>query len=325
MGGGGTYYDRDVTPKTSRTSRGSSTVAEEKMRNSNVDKTLLTVNREIVCPNKSPIVYAFDVTGSMGNLPKIIYDKMPMIAGQIVEQNYLQDPVISLAAVGDRECDDAPIQVCDFSLIRNLDSWLQKIWLEGGGGGQSKESYEFTAYFYARRFKMPNAVTPIFLFTGDEGFRENLTSADLGKHFGGKHESVSSKLIFEELKKKFMGNVFLIHRYYEGGNDKGIVNQWEGVLGEEKVIKLESDLAIADLTLGIFALVTGKCTLEKYLQEMENRGQDKKRIAEIEKSLKKFAATVKSNVRSTSKIIKVEPSSAKPQSVKAKPQKVGRL
>ena len=293
MGGGGTYYDRDVTDRSRRTSRGFSDVAETKMSRSRVDAAVLPRGRKLTCTTKSPVVYAFDVTGSMGDLPKIIYDKMPMMAGQLIEKGYLEDTMISLSAVGDVLSDQAPLQVCDFSVVKNLDEWLQRIWLEGNGGGQARESYEFIAYFYAKMCDIPNAETPIFLFTGDEGFRENLPAGTLKTHFGQGHESTHAFSVFEELKKKFKGNVFLIHRRYGGGRDQQIVEQWESVLGKEKVIKLGSDLAIADVTLGVFAIVTGKRTLEEYLQDMKVRGQTEERIAEVRESLKTLAATVK--------------------------------
>src|SRR5262249_13920715 len=181
--------------------------AAEKMGRREADPGLLPKDRRLTCAAASPVVYAFDVTGSMGNLPRIIYDKMPLVAGQIAECGYLQDAEISLAAVGDIQSDRAPLQIAEFSIIRKLDDWLERIWLEGGGGGQTKESYEHTAYFYARRCELGAAKTPFFVITGDEGFRETLYASDLARHFGGEHENVEAQAIFDELKQKFAGNV----------------------------------------------------------------------------------------------------------------------
>lgn len=292
MGGGGTYYARDVTDRSRRTSRGFSDVAESKMSRTSIDAAILPHGRKLICTAKSPVVYIFDETGSMGDLPRIIFDKMPMMAGQLIEQGYLEDIMISLSAVGDVLSDQAPLQVCDFSVVKNLDEWLQRIWLEGNGGGQAQESYELIAYFYARMCEIPNAETPILLITGDEGFRESLPVGTLKEYFGEGHESTDAHNVFEELKKKFRGNVFLIHRHYHQG-DAEIVRQWESVLGREKVIKLGDDLAIADVTLGVFAIVTGKRTLEEYLRDMKTRGQTKDRIAEVRESLKGLAAVIK--------------------------------
>jgi len=322
MGGGGTYYDRDVTDRSRRTSKGFSDVAEAKMSRSRVDAAVLPRGRKLTCTTKSPVVYAFDVTGSMGDLPKIIYDKMPMMAGQLIEKGYLEDTMISLSAVGDVLSDQAPLQVCDFSVVKNLDEWLQRIWLEGNGGGQARESYELIAYFYARMCDIPNAETPVFLFTGDEGFRENLPAATLREYFGEGSENTNAKSVFEELKKKFKGNVFLIHRRY-GQGDQEIVAQWENVLGRERVIKLGSDLAIADVTLGVFAIVTGKRTLEEYLQDMKTRGQEEHRIAEVRESLKTLAAAVKPTAgpkKSGKKVAETETTS--PETTKRKPGRI---
>ena len=57
---------------------------------------------------------ALDVTGSMGEWPKIIYDKLPMFYGQIMMKNYLPAPSVSFSAVGDATSDDAPLQVTRF-------------------------------------------------------------------------------------------------------------------------------------------------------------------------------------------------------------------
>ena len=272
MGGGGSeYYDRDVSVAR-KLSSGVSTFAQEQMSRSVLSDDLLPFERKLVSAHRNPLVYVYDITGSMGTLPKLIFDKMPMIAGQIVEQKYLEDPDVSLAAVGDVTSDRGPLQVCDFSVIKSLDPWLQKIWIEGSGGGQHYESYEFISYFYARFYDMRNATLPILLFTGDESFREKLSGADLKSRFGGQHENTGAEAIFTELKAKFKGNVFLLHRRYQSyGLDSEIVSQWERVLGKGYVVKLSEDLAIADVTLGILALASGKRTLKNYVEDMKNR------------------------------------------------------
>jgi len=307
MGAGGSYYDRDVTYKGRRNLRGFSDLAEEKISQSRVNAAVLPKSRKLYSTCKSPLVYAFDVTGSMGDLPLIIWDKMPMIAGQLMMQEYLEDPMMSLAAIGDVISDSAPVQICDFSPIRSLDEWLERLWREGGGGGQAKESYEFTAYFYSRLYDMEGAATPTLLFTGDEGFREKLTSAELQEHFGGEHESVDTARIFEELKEKFNGNVFLVHPTftlnYGMDTDRIIIAQWQELLGKERVILLESSLAIADVTLGIFALASGSRTLDEYIEDIRNRPlemegvkyepQSEERILEVRRSLELLATAGK--------------------------------
>jgi hypothetical protein len=292
MGGGGSYYDRDVQDGYDRGAKGYSAQAEEKMGRTQADPGLLPRDRRLECSAASPVVYAFDVTGSMGTLPRIIFDKMPMIAGQIVECGYLNDPAVSLAAVGDIISDRAPIQVGDFSLLRKLDDWLQRIWLEGNGGGQAQESYEYVAYYFARMCDLSRAETPFFLVTGDEGFRETLYASDLGRHFGGKHDTIEATEVFAELKRKFRDNVILVRRRYGGKEDDQILKQWEKALGAEYVVPLGSDQAIADVTLGVFALRTGVRTLDSYLEDLVTKRavpQTDERVQEVRESLKRLA------------------------------------
>ena len=322
MGGGGTHYDRDTTSRAHRTHMGTSQISEaffEERRS--LDRSLLPKGRRFVCEAKSPVVLAFDVTGSMGNLPKILWDKLPMIVGQIVECGYLADVKISASAIGDFMSDRAPIQIADFCEPRDLDSWLKKIWIEGLGGGQSVESYEVTAYAYAFLAEFPNAETPFCIITGDEGFRETeyLGGQFLNKIFGDERERTNAAAIFQHLLDKFKGNVFLVHRHYNVQNapltDEQIVKQWEDTLGKARVVILPEDLAIADIILGIFALMTGKRTLQEYSVDMRQRGQDEDRIRKVTKALE----TILPLVPDKAKLATVKPPARKPK--KARPKK----
>lgn len=280
MGGSGSYYDRDVTNKLYRSSSGATTIAERELRQSSVDAQLLPKNRRLACDAEAPLVYDFDVTGSMGNLPKIIYDKWPGIVGQIVGREYLPDAEMSITATGDIRSDASPLQMCDFTPLRNLDKWLKRIHFEGNGGGQGSESYEMNAYYYANLCDLPKARVPIYLITGDEACVEKLYARDLRDHFGGEHNDTTAAEVFEALLKKFKGNVFRIQRYYNGSGRENwsqdkIVAQWKNLLGSERVIHLpqgtEGDLAIGDITLGVYAIVSGARTLEQYLEDMRTR------------------------------------------------------
>jgi hypothetical protein len=282
MGGGGSYYDRDVTDQRYRSARGVSTVAERELQQSSMDPQLLPKNRRLICTAENPLVYDFDETGSMDVLPKIIYDKWPGIVGQVVARGYLPDPEMSITATGDIRSDDSPLQMCDFSPLRNLDKWLKRVHFEGNGGGQGSESYEMTAYYYANFCDMPKATNPIYLITGDEACVEKIYAGDLQEHFGTKgfeHADTTATEVFASLLKKFNGNVFRIQRRYqgeskEGWNQQKIVAQWEKLIGKERIIHLPEDLAIGDITLGVYAIISGARTLKQYLEDMHTRPLD---------------------------------------------------
>lgn len=111
---GGLSYDRDVYSSGSNYSSSgfhSSSLADHAFKTSDVralDPKLLPLNRHLECTTKNAIVIALDVTGSMGDSAKLLYDKLPMLWGQLEQQGYLKDFSISFAAVGDCTCDGAP-------------------------------------------------------------------------------------------------------------------------------------------------------------------------------------------------------------------------
>jgi len=96
--------------------------------------------------------------------------------------------------------------------------------------------------------------------------------------------SVPSAEIFEELKHKFQ--VFFLHKpYYDSVVDQQMVSKWESVLGSEHVLHLEDPKAVVDLILGAIALCSRARSLVDYLRDMQDRGQEEKRIGDIQTAL----------------------------------------
>lgn len=159
-------------------------------------------------PNTTPIVVAMDVTRSRGEDAKVIYNKLPMLIGQIIMKAYVPDPVVSFAAIGDATSGDkAPIQVGQFESDNRLDEVLSKVWLEEGGGGTGQESYELMAYYYAKHSILgcnDRHKKGFFFFIGDEGFYPKVAKDQIKVLIGDDvPEDIVSKKIFEELQKKY--------------------------------------------------------------------------------------------------------------------------
>ncbi len=291
MGGGGSFYDRDTTSRNQRTSSGTTTSSEEALgRNTRVHPTMLTKDRRIRTSARNPVCIIADVTGSMGNLPKIFWDKAPMIVGQTKERGYLPDPAFCVAAVGDVVHDRGPIQVAEFCQPREMDTWLERMWLEGNGGGNDRESYETMAWYFAHCCDLPEECTPFLIILGDEGFYDEISGTNLNALFGSEKKNVESNRVFRDLKARFHGNVFHIHRRYNREAEERIVRQWQSALGKNNVLFLGTDRAVADVTLGIFALMTGSRTIDEYIADMRQRGQDEERCAEVRETLQPLLA-----------------------------------
>ncbi len=130
-------------------------------------------------PHAIPIQLYLDVTGSMGHIPhEMIKNGLPTLMGSLI-QNGVNDAALMFGAIGDHECDSYPLQVAQFeSGDAELDMWLTRSYLEGGGGGNAGESYLLAWYFAANHVKtdaFDKRKQKGFVFTiGDEPCLKNL-------------------------------------------------------------------------------------------------------------------------------------------------------
>lgn len=101
-------------------------------------------------PQSMPIVFALDVTGSMGDIPRTLARRdLPTFMTLLTNAN-VADPQLLFMAIGDAHSDSAPLQVGQFeSTAELMDQWLTWSYLEGGGGGSGEESYELAFYVAA--------------------------------------------------------------------------------------------------------------------------------------------------------------------------------
>lgn len=117
-------------------------------------------------PNTIPIQLYLDVTGSMGRIPhELIKEGLPKLMGNLIERG-ATDASLMFGAIGDHECDGCPLQVGQFeSGDAELDMWLTRSFLEGGGGGNAGESYLLAWYFAGNHIH-----TDAFEKRGKKGF-----------------------------------------------------------------------------------------------------------------------------------------------------------
>lgn len=102
-------------------------------------------------PNSSAIIVALDVTGSMGYLADNLVKKgLGVLFKEILSRKPVSDPHIMVMGNGDAYYDKkAPLQVSQFEADITITKWLEKFYLEKGGGGNHFESYNLPWYFAA--------------------------------------------------------------------------------------------------------------------------------------------------------------------------------
>lgn len=190
-------------------------------------------------PNTVPIQIYLDVTGSMGHIPHdMIKTGLPTLVGTLI-QNGVKDPALMFGAIGDHECDQFPLQVAQFeSGDTELDMWLTRTFLEGGGGGNAGESYLLAWYFAAyhtRTDAWDNRGKKGYIFTiGDEPSLDNLPENAVKEIMGESAVAQGSYNINDLLDKAGERNhvyhISLEHSY------RSTDASWKQMLGDHCII-----------------------------------------------------------------------------------------
>src|SRR5262249_16946085 len=140
-------------------------------------------------PLSVAIAFALDVTGSMGEIPELLARReLPTFMKALLDGG-VRDPQVLFLAIGDANTDRASLQVGQFeSSEREMDQWLTWTYLEGGGGGQGKESYELGLYFLARHTDIDCArkrrKRGYVFMTGDENYYPLVSRLQVEKLIG---------------------------------------------------------------------------------------------------------------------------------------------
>lgn len=242
----------------------------------------------LVTRAKFPLVVLVDVTGSMREYPAIIFEKLCILYNEV--RFFLPDGLkdtfeISFAAVGDAYSDSAPLQVTDFASGAELDMNIKSLYPEGGGGGQSRETYELAAYYYTNKCNLLGSLEhpkPVLIFVGDEGYYSKINRQHVKDLIG---DDLPSDLIatdvFAALKDKF--SVYALRIEYSHEDKEAIIDsQWRDTLGPGKVILMEDPKRIVDTIIGIVAAeVDG---FDKFKERIEIR-QTPEQVKQVYASL----------------------------------------
>lgn len=104
-------------------------------------------------PASVGIVFALDVSGSMGEVPRrLATETLPAFMHSVTTT--LPDAQVLFMAVGNAHTDRSALQIGQFeSEDKLVDLWLERMHLEGGGGGLG-ESYDLAMLFAARCTRM---------------------------------------------------------------------------------------------------------------------------------------------------------------------------
>lgn len=209
-------------------------------------------------PNALPIVVGFDETGSMGRVPTITQQKLAGLFGLLLRQGYAEDPQIMVAAYGDAYTDQVPLQVSQFEDDNRIDENLDKLFLEGNGGGNGGESMALAWYYLAyhtatdawdKRKKRGYA-----FFVADE-VSHDVTAEQVKKHIGDGEPlgSLDTQSLAQAVQEKWDVYILLIDNM--SAKMQGSEAFYKRLFGEKNVLVVEDPDSVTEtIALAIGAL-----------------------------------------------------------------------
>jgi hypothetical protein len=226
-------------------------------------------------PDSRAIIVAGDVTGSMGFIAEALIKRGIGLAFQEIlarsqpgpdgaAATMFSDPHMMLMAVGDAWCDRAPLQVTQFEAdSTTLASQVEKVFLEGGGGGNAFESYNLPWWFagmHTRLDCVEKRGRKGYLFTvGDEPPPPTLDRAHARAIFGDDlQQDLASRDVLTVAERLY--HVF--HIVVEEGSHPrhagldSVMRPWRDLLGQ-RVLRLADHSKLAEVIVSAIQVTEG--------------------------------------------------------------------
>lgn len=242
-------------------------------------------------PNSIGVVFALDVTGSMGNIPESLARRELPTFMKLLTDCHIPDPQVMFMAIGDANSDGAPLQVGQFETTAELmDQWLTWSYLEGGGGGTGSESYELAFYVLAQHTDIDCWVKRKkrgYLFmTGDELPYPAVSRHQIEALIG---EKLDEDIPLEEVVAAAAETYHLFFLIPDLKRRQRCEARWREVLGDH-VICMESHEDTCAVAASIVSLTEGAlANVDAVADVLKTSGMPRERIAATIRALQPYA------------------------------------
>jgi hypothetical protein len=204
-------------------------------------------------PNTVPVILALDVTGSMGKSAVEVAKRLNTIMTKLYAE--IPDVEFMIMAIGDLAYDSFPIQASQFESDIRIAEQLDKVYFEGGGGGNLYESYTAAWLFGARHTKLDcwkRGQKGLIITIGDEQINPYLPMNPLRESLTESIQSdIDTKKLYEEVKDKYdLYHLNVIDTYSGRSNAAENIKSFADIIGKQNVsnVKIEK---IADTIVNI--------------------------------------------------------------------------
>jgi hypothetical protein len=244
-------------------------------------------------PESLAIIFALDVSGSMGTIPEQLARKTLPDFMRALLNSGITDPQVLFMGIGNAVSDVAPLQIGQYESSEKLiDQWLTRLFLEGGGSG-GNENYELAMYFAARHtamdcFEKRHRRGYLFL-TGDEPPNPVVSRHEVQQLIGDVlPDDVPITEMIEELQRAFEP-FFLIP---DPGRARKVGRDWRDLLGE-RVVVMESPDDTSYVAAGLVSLLEeSEPSLDALVERLCQSGLPTGQADRVAKSLSGFAAAL---------------------------------
>lgn len=239
-------------------------------------------------PHCHAVAVLFDVTGSMGEVPRILQAHLPKLMGLLIRKGYLDHPQILIGAIGDATCDAAPLQVGQFESGIEIEVDLGKLYLEGGGGGHITESYELALYFMARHTAIDcyekRGQRGYLFVIGDEIPYAKVKRKEVAAFIGdGLQTNVPVEEVVAELRRSY--DVYhVLPKMTQHWDNPVVHGRWMELLGQN-ALRLQEPAAICELIASTIGIAEGKVDLEHLSDDLAEVGSTAEAARAVRKTL----------------------------------------
>lgn len=243
-------------------------------------------------PESRAVAVLFDVTGSMQGVPRILQANLPRLMGLLTRKGYLEHPQIMIGAIGDATCDIAPLQVGQFESGIEIEDDLAKLFLEGGGGGQTTESYELAMHFMARHtaldcFEKRGQRGYLFI-VGDEMPYPRIKRREVIETIGTPLQAdVPTEALLAELERTY-DVYFILPKMTQHWDNRTVHQRWVRLLGQN-VLRLEDPAGICELIASTIGIAEGKADLTTLRAGLQEAGAERSVVRAVTRALAPLA------------------------------------
>jgi hypothetical protein len=215
-------------------------------------------------PESSAIGVFFDVTGSMGSIPAhFASHKLGGLVPMLSTKGVIAHPQVLFGAIGDSHSDSAPCQVGQFESGIEMDDCLTRVYIEGHGGGDVRESYGLAHYFFARHTSIDcfeKRGRKGYLFTlGDEMAHEVISPQEVRQIFGDQLQApIHLRSLLAEVRERYHVFHFVVGGRSNHGNDPSIMRYWKELFDGKGVAKLDDPDNVCEMIAATVALNEGR-------------------------------------------------------------------